>query len=153
MIYTDMTRKAVRLAYDAHHGRLDDSGVPYIFHPFSVAESMETEEEAAVAIMHDVVEDTAVTLDDVVSAGFPATVTDALRLLTRDPEMPYFDYVARIRGNPIAVKVKLSDIADNSRADRLSSLPEERRRRLTDKYGKAVEMLTNPINTPNGIAR
>ncbi|MDR3206371.1 MAG: hypothetical protein LBT41_04690 [Candidatus Methanoplasma sp.] len=142
MIYTEMTRKAVRLAYDAHHGQFDKSGVPYIFHPFSVAESMETETEAAVAMLHDVIEDTDATMEDVIAAGFPPSVTDALRLLTHDPETPYFDYISKIRSSPTAVRVKLSDIADNSRPDRLDCLPEEKRRRRIEKYAKARDMLT-----------
>ena len=65
MIYTPQTNKAMTIAYNAHHGQLDKSGVPYIFHPFHVAEQMTTEATTVTALLHDVVEDTKYTLDDI----------------------------------------------------------------------------------------
>ena len=81
MIYTPLTQKAMLLAYDAHHGQLDKGGVPYIFHPIHLAEQMPDELTTIVALLHDVVEDTDLTLDDIVG-DFPPSVIDALRLLT-----------------------------------------------------------------------
>ena len=78
MIYTEMTRKAMKLAYDAHQGQTDKSGVPYIFHPIHLAEQMQEEDTAVCALLHDVVEDTPYTLADLADMGFPREVTDAL---------------------------------------------------------------------------
>ena len=88
MIYTELTKKAMQLAYDAHHGQLDKSGVPYIFHPFHVAEQMNDEYTVCVALLHDIVEDTEVTIAELEKI-FPPEVTEAVRLLTHDKELPY----------------------------------------------------------------
>ena len=119
MIYTPMTRKAMIVAYKAHENQVDRSGVPYIFHPFHVAESMETEAEVCVALHHDVVEDTNYTIEDLRKEGFSEEVLDAVALLTRDKSEEYMDYVYKIKPNAIARKVKLSDLEHNSDESRL----------------------------------
>ena len=119
MIYTPMTRKAMIVAYKAHENQVDRSGVPYIFHPFHVAESMETEAEVCVALLHNVVEDTNYTIEDLRKEGFSEEVLDAVALLTRDKSEEYMDYVYKIKPNAIARKVKLSDLEHNSDESRL----------------------------------
>ena len=119
MIYTLMTRKAMIVAYKAHENQVDRSGVPYIFHPFHVAESMDTEAEVCVALLHDVVEDTDYTIEDLTKEGFSDEVLEAVELLTRDKSEEYMDYVYKIKPNKIARKVKLSDLAHNSDESRL----------------------------------
>ena len=140
MIYTELTRRAMRIAYDAHAGALDDTGVPYIFHPIHVAERMTTEHSCCAALLHDVVEDTDVTLEDLRAAGMPLAVTVAVGLLTHDPAVDYFDYVRAIKGNPIAREVKLADLEHNSdlsRLERVGSADIERNR----KYAQARAIL------------
>ena len=84
MIYTALTNRAMRIAYEAHAGQVDKCGTPYVFHPYHLAEQMPDEITTCVALLHDVVEDTPVTFEDL-EREFPPEVTDALRLLTHDP--------------------------------------------------------------------
>ena len=84
MIYTEMTKKALLLSFNAHKDQVDKSGMPYVYHPFHLAEQMNTEETVTAALLHDVVEDTAYTLEDIAAMGFPQSVTDALALMTHD---------------------------------------------------------------------
>ena len=105
MIYTPMTNLAMRIAYEAHHGQMDRCGIPYIFHPIHLAEQMDDEISCTVALLHDVVEDTAVTME-ILAKQFPCEVIDALTLLTHDPKVDYFNYVRTIRSNPIAKNTK-----------------------------------------------
>ena len=118
MIYTDLTERAMRLAYRAHNRQVDKAGVPYIFHPIHLAEQMTTEACVCVALLHDVVEDSDVTIEDI-AALFPAEVTEAVRLLTHEENVPYLDYVRALRANPLARTVKLADLAHNSDESRL----------------------------------
>ncbi len=113
MIYTPLTYLAMRIAYDAHHGVLDRSGAPYVFHPYEVASRMDDEVSTAVALLHDVVEDTDMTFEDLKAKGIPEEVIDPLRYLTHDPAVPYMDYIRKIAENPVAIKVKLSDLKHN----------------------------------------
>lgn len=135
-----MIGKALEIAWKAHEGQTDKAGKPYIQHPLAVASRMETEEEIAIALLHDVVEDTEVTFEDLEQAGFPQRVLEALRLLTHDPAEDYFTYIERVKGNPLARKVKLADLAHNSQTDRLPEITEKDRERL-EKYRKAKEIL------------
>ena len=114
MIYTELTKKAMRICFEAHRGQTDKGGVPYVFHPFHVAEQMQTEEETCAALLHDVVEDTDLTLQMLAAEGFPPAVTDALALLTHDEGTPYLEYVARLKADPVAAAVKLADLRHNS---------------------------------------
>lgn len=107
--YTPLTKKALALSFAVHQFQRDKSGLPYVFHPFHLAEQMDTEEEICTALLHDVVEDSAYTLEDLRAMGFPEAVLEALALLTHDDATPYLDYVARLRSNPIARKVKRTE--------------------------------------------
>ena len=140
MLYTTQTRNAMRLAYSAHHGQSDRSGVPYIFHPLHLAEQMHTESEIVAALLHDVVEDTSVSLADLEKAGFSPEVIDAVRLLTHDKCVPYMDYINALKENPIARAVKLADLKHNSDLARLKDHSEKTRERL-EKYAAALEIL------------
>lgn len=86
MIYTKLTRKAMVITYNAHMNQLDKSGVPYIYHPIHLAEQMETETEYIVALLHDVVEDTEITFEDL-NKEFAYDVIEALKLLTYDKKL------------------------------------------------------------------
>ena len=142
MIYTPMTIRAMEIAYDAHHGQTDKSGVPYIFHPLHLAETMDDEISCCVALLHDTVEDTSITLEQLAEV-FPAAVVEAVRLLTHDPAEDYYDYVRAIKPNPIAKKVKLADLAHNLDASRFADVevPKDRIGYFQDKYTKAKAIL------------
>ncbi len=140
MIYTDNTKKAMKLCFEAHKDQVDKSGMPYVFHPFHVAEQMKDEVTMIVALLHDVVEDTDYTLDDIAAMGFGQDVVEALTLMTHDKNVPYLDYVAKIKDNPVARAVKLADLAHNSDPTRLDVIDEKAKERL-DKYQKAIAIL------------
>ncbi len=143
MIYTNMTKKALMLCFEAHKEQTDKTGLPYVFHPFHLAEQMQTEETVIAALLHDVVEDTDYTIQDLADMGFPKDVLDALALLTHDKSVPYLDYVAKIKDNPIARAVKLADLKHNSDLSRLDNIDEEAMIRA-EKYEKAIELLKTP---------
>ena len=142
MIYTELTRKAMVIAYRAHHGQVDHSGVPYVFHPLHLAEEMTDEYATCAALLHDVVEDTSVTLEEL-AQDFPREVMEAVALLTHEKGEPYFDYIRRIKENPIARAVKLADLRHNTDRTRLADgeLDKGAIRRYEEKYKKAFELL------------
>lgn len=140
MLYTDKTKKALKLCFDAHKEQTDKSGMPYVFHPFHLAEQMETEDATVVALLHDVVEDTDNTLDDLRELGFGETVLEALKLLTHDDGVDYMEYVQAIKGNPIAKEVKLADLRHNSDISRLDTVDEKALERR-EKYLQALTLL------------
>ena len=143
MIYTELTNKAMKIAYAAHHGQVDYNGIPYIFHPIHLAEGMDDEISCCAALLHDVVEDTAVTMEEL-AKEFPEEVIEVLKLLTHGEDTDYFNYVQAIKTNPIAVKVKLADLAHNSDQSRCvgSDLTPERLAHWKQKYDKAKKILT-----------
>ena len=139
MIYTDLTKKALKISFSAHKDQLDKSGMPYVYHPFHLAEQMDDEYSTCVSLLHDVVEDTDTTLDDLAKI-FPKEVTDAIALMTHDDNVPYLDYVRTIKSNPIASKVKLADLKHNSDLTRLDTVDDKALERV-EKYKKAIEIL------------
>ena len=112
MIYTQLIRKALMIAYQAHKDQVDKAGKPYIFHPLHVAEQMDDEYTCCVALLHDTVEDTDVTIEDIRDL-FPKEVADAIARLTHDKHVRYMEYVKKIKVDPIARKVKLADLKHN----------------------------------------
>ena len=143
MLYTPLTKKALRLCFDAHKEQTDKTGLPYVFHPFHLAEQMTDEISTVCALLHDVVEDTSLTLTDLSGMGFPPSVTEVLALLTHDPSVPYFDYVAAIAAHPVAKQVKLADLRHNSDLSRMDEDKiDEWALKRTEKYKKAISMLT-----------
>lgn len=138
MIYTDLTKLALNTAYKAHTGQLDRSGLPYIFHPYHLAEQMTDELTCAIALLHDVVEDTDVTLEELAKL-FPPEVVEGVRLMTHTDDTDYFDYVRNIRGT-VAEPVKRADLAHNSDLSRLDTVTEKDILRL-EKYKRAVRIL------------
>ena len=130
MIYTDKTKKAMKLCYEAHKDQVDKSGLPYVFHPAHVAEQMTDEATTIVALLHDVVEDTDYTLEDLAAEGFGKEILEAVALMTHEDDVPYLDYVAKLKDNPIARAVKLADLAHNMDTTRLDAVTEKDRKRL-----------------------
>lgn len=147
MIYTPLTNKAMKIAYAAHHGQTDYNGIPYIFHPIHLAERMDDEFSCCAALLHDVVEDTDVTMDDL-RREFPTEVIEILELLTHKKGEDYFTYVRAIRRHPTAVRIKLADLDHNSDQTRCvgSGLPEEKLAYWREKYRKAREILLSPLD-------
>ena len=141
MLYTPVTKIALKLCYEAHAGQLDKSGLPYVFHPFHLAEQMQTEHEVCVALLHDVMEDTPLTADDLVAAGIPQEYVGTLRLLTHDKRVPYLDYVQSLAHDPVARKVKMADLRHNSDLSRLNHQPTSADLRRVEKYRQALAIL------------
>ena len=153
MIYTPMVNKAIRLLYEKHKDQVDKAGLPYVFHPFHVAESMQDEARTIVALLHDTVEDTDLTFEELEAMGFGTDVVDALKCMTHQHDEDYFEYVKRVGTNPIAIDVKLSDLAHNMDSSRLCEIEERmskeelekfnlKRASKYEKYQKSVEYLT-----------
>ena len=140
MIYTELTKRALKLCFEAHKNQTDKSGMPYVFHPFHLAEQMKDEETTIVALLHDIVEDTDYTIADLEKLGFPSNVLQALQLLTHNDDTPYMEYVAKIKLNQIAKAVKLADLEHNSDLSRLDTVDEKALKRK-EKYHQAICLL------------
>lgn len=143
MIYTEQTRKALKLCFQAHKDQVDKTGVPYVFHPFHLAEQMTDETSVTVALLHDVVEDTDYTIEDLRQMGFSTEVLEAVALLTHDPAVPYEEYLIPIKANPIARRVKLADLSHNSDPTRVEEVSPQMQARW-EKYKKAIAFLSAP---------
>lgn len=140
MFYSDNVKKAIKIAYEAHAGQKDQAGYPYFLHPYHLAEQMCDEDSTVVALLHDVVEDTDVTLDDLRREGFDERVIEAISLLTHVKGVPYLDYIARIAKNSLARRVKIADLKHNCEVNRGADTPYFRRKR-EECYYPALRML------------
>ena len=140
MIYTEQTKKAMKLCFEAHKDQVDKCGMPYVFHPYHLAEQMTDEDTITAALLHDVVEDTHYTLEDLEKLGFSPQVLEAVALLTHADDVPYLEYVAKLKSNRIAREVKLADLRHNSDISRLPRVTKEDYLRL-EKYRKAMALL------------
>lgn len=129
---------AIRLAVTAHAGQVDKAGEPYILHPLRVMLAMETEEERIVAVLHDVLEDGDYDSCNAVGDVVTDRQLDALEALTKFVGEPYRDYIERCASDPIAKRVKLADLRDNSDSARLERLDVQTRIRLIGKYDPAI---------------
>lgn len=138
-----MLGKAISIASKAHEDQRDKGGTPYILHPLRVMMRLRTtdEELMTIAVLHDVVEDSEYSIDDLRAEGFSERVLTALGLLSHDPKEPYEDYVKRIGTNRDATLVKLEDLRDNSDITRLKGLREKDFQRL-EKYQRSYAYLT-----------
>jgi (p)ppGpp synthase/HD superfamily hydrolase len=127
-----LLEKAIAIAVEAHRGKQDRAGQPYILHPLRVMFNVGTEEERIVAVLHDVVEDHGEVwpMERLRQSGFPEHILDALDCVTRRTGEDYEQFVERSRGNPIGRRVKLADLEDNMDVRRLSEVKEEDRIRL-----------------------
>lgn len=139
---------ALQIATHAHAGQLDRDGYPVILHPLTVGLMGHTDEEKMAGFLHDVVEDTDYTFEDLLNQGIPTGVVNALRLLTHQKGTPYFDYVQAIidSGNPIALQVKYNDLQHNYA--RGKAYPD-----LQAKHGKALEMVRQAIEECSRVSR
>ena len=130
---------AIQLAMEAHRGQRDKAGAPYILHPLRVMLSMATETEmiTAVSVLYDVVEDGGITIDDLRRAGYSEEILNAIDYLPRRDGEEYDQFIDRVKGNPLAIKVKIADLKDNSDLGRITELKENDYKRL-EKYRRAL---------------
>ncbi len=142
LIYTDLTKKAMKIMFAAHQFQVDQGGLPYVFHPFHLAEQMDDEYSVCTALLHDVIEDSTVTLEQLEKCGFPDDVVDAIDLLTYDKKRPYMDYIEMIKRNELARKVKIADLKHNSDMSRLDKFHEGVFERMA-KYNEALKYLVD----------
>lgn len=133
--------RAIEIAVLAHKGQKDKSGVEYILHPLRVMERGKTEVEKICGVLHDVVEDSDWTIDDLKNEGFSEEVISVIKCLTKETDNEDYDeFIERIAKDPIATKVKLNDLLDNMDITRLNELSEQDLRRL-NKYLRAYKKL------------
>jgi (p)ppGpp synthase/HD superfamily hydrolase len=137
---------AIRIAREAHADQVDKSGNPYIYHPLRVMAKVKGPHAQMAAVLHDVIEDTAVTADELKAAGCPEAVIDSVIALSKVPgeEMPA--YLRRVAANPVAVLVKRADIGDNTDPVRMAKLDAETQDRLRAKYAEAIRLLDELTN-------
>lgn len=139
MINTKLTRLASKIAYKAHDGQTDKAGVPYIFHPIHIAEQMDSEESCVVALLHDVIEDSDITLE-ILNKYFNDDIITALRVLTKKENDDYVMYIKRVKTNKLATKVKIKDLEHNRDLRRLDEVTDKDRKRSM-KYWEAIRYL------------
>jgi len=133
---------AFEIAKAAHVGQTDKAGLDYILHPLQVAAEMTTDEEKAVALLHDIIEDTDVTASELLARGLPDNVVEAVEALTKKHNQNYAAYLAGVKKNRLATAVKLADLKHNSDLTRLEKITQKDRDRA-EKYRKAIEYLSD----------
>ena len=132
---------AMLCAFLAHGNQRDKEGEPYFLHPIHVAKNVETRDEKMVALLHDVLEDSGITEENLQMMGFSEEIISAVKALTRGRFQSYSEYIKQVRKNPLARKVKLADIQDNMNPNRLKKLNALTQRRLKNKYENAIHIL------------
>lgn len=137
----DLTN-AITLAATMHKGQYDKGGNPYILHPLRVMLNATDDDTRIVAVLHDIVEDTEMTLEGLRELKFSNSVIDAIDHLSRRTEESYDDFIDRVKLNPLVTQVKIWDIEDNSDVSRLNCISVNDRQRL-NKYSRALYKLTN----------
>ena len=136
-----MLELALSIATEAHRGQFDKAGIDYIEHPIFVASQVDSEEEKAVALLHDVIEDSSVTAEELLNAGLPETVVTAVQILSKKKGQDYQTYLKTVKSNPLARAVKLADLKHNSDLSRLETITDKDLERL-EKYKKAIDYLS-----------
>lgn len=136
----ELLERAIKLAQKYHEGQFDKGGQPYIDHPLRVMNGVESIDEKVVAVLHDVLEDCDVSKEKLIEQGIPYYLVEKLEILCKGKNEKYFDYIERIKADPLAIKVKLSDLKDNMNLERLKEVTEKDIKRL-EKYKKAKEIL------------
>jgi (p)ppGpp synthase/HD superfamily hydrolase len=132
--------RAIEIAAGAHAGKKDKAGAPYILHPLRVMLKLSSPEEQITAVLHDVVEDSDLTLEDIRRAGFSVTILTAVASVTRRKGEAYNQYVLRAAANPIGRRVKLADLEDNCDLSRIANPTRQDQTRI-EEYRRAIEMI------------
>ena len=136
-----MLELALSTATEAHRGQFDKAGIDYIEHPIFVASQVDSEEEKAVALLHDVIEDSSVTAEELLNAGLPETVVTAVQILSKKKGQDYQTYLKTVKSNPLARAVKLADLKHNSDLSRLETITDKDLEGL-EKYKKTIDYLS-----------
>jgi (p)ppGpp synthase/HD superfamily hydrolase len=140
----NLLEKAILIAAQAHQGQMDKAGAPYILHPLKVMLKLNSETEMIIGVLHDVVEDSPWTLENLRQEGFPEEILEALDYLTRREREDYQDFIMRVAGNPLARKVKLADLEDNLNILRFETITEKDKARLS-RYHQAWAILASAV--------
>ncbi len=139
-LYDKLLTLAIKVATEAHEGQLDKGGNPYILHPQTVAASLDSTENKIVAYLHDVIEDTSVTLEDLEKLGFTYRIVNSIRILTKSKDISYDDYLKSVKKDSNAWHVKMADIKHNMDITRIPN-PTAKDFARIEKYKKALEFL------------
>lgn len=135
-----LREKAIRIARKHHAGQLDKAGQPYIGHPIRVMNAMDTLEAKIVGVLHDAVEDSSLTLDDLRAAGFPEPIVAAIDAISKRDDEEVEAYLARVEADPLALEVKIADMKDNLDPTRIAN-PTEKDHRRMEKYRRILPRL------------
>lgn len=136
----ELLQLAINVATKAHKDQVDKAGKPYILHPITVANSVEDIDAKIVAYLHDVIEDTSITADDLRNLGFPEHLVQSILILTKNKGISYEEYITKIKTDPIACKVKIADLKHNMDLTRISN-PTQKDYERVKKYKKALQNL------------
>jgi (p)ppGpp synthase/HD superfamily hydrolase len=139
-----LLEKAIKIAHDAHHEQVDKAGKPYIEPPLRVMDNVQTLEEKIVGVLHDAVEDSDLTLEDLVKLGFPENLIVAIESITKRPKEHYQSYLKRVMSNPLALRVKIADMLDNMDMSRISA-PTEKDWKRYKKYQETLPLLRSAL--------
>lgn len=137
----DLEQLAITIATSAHAGQFDKAGKPYILHPLRVMNMLTRTHLRIIAVLHDVLEDSAMDCGDLLGLGFPHEIVQAVVVLTKGDDETYNEYLRRIKLDNMACAVKFADLEDNLNSERLAVLPEDTRKYLEEKYKKAQKFL------------
>ncbi|UYZ83921.1 GTP pyrophosphokinase [Entomomonas sp. E2T0] len=141
--------EALDIAFNAHKGQTDKAGQPYILHPLRLMFSLEDDKSKIVALLHDVIEDTTITIEDLKNKGFPQDIIEAIEALTKQPNETYQEFIERVSNNELAKTVKIADLKDNMNLTRLTELSNKDIERI-EKYHKSLNYLQN--HKPNSLS-
>ena len=136
---------AITLARTAHAGQVDKLGAPYLYHPLAVMQRVSGTDAKIVAVLHDVVEDTEVTLNDLRSRGFSEEIVEAVDAVTKVKGDSLAESMARVKASPLALIVKKADISHNADPERSAQLPKETCKRLKLKYKESARLLDTTL--------
>lgn len=140
----NMLNKAIEIAAKAHAGQVDKGGAPYILHPLRVMLNCESEAAKVCAALHDVIEDTNITLDDLKAEGFTEEIITILDCLTKRAGESYDDFIDRVLTNETACRVKLADLADNMNLTRIQK-PNVKDEERIKKYNQAADRISDAL--------
>jgi guanosine-3',5'-bis(diphosphate) 3'-pyrophosphohydrolase len=140
----DQLTTAMNIAFKAHEGQFDRGGVPYILHPIRIMRNMKTLDEKVVALLHDTVEDSDLTIEDLKKEGFSSEVLHAVDLMTHRKEDSYDEYLMGILTSPLACRVKLGDLTDNMDLKRLNGVTKKDLQRQA-KYENAYALISKNL--------
>lgn len=136
----NIIEKSLKIALQAYAGQTDKAGQTYILHPLRIMGKMETEDEMSVALLHDVIEDSKLTAQDLINEGIPSNIVNAVSLLTKSDAQTYEEFIKNLAESPLAIKIKKTDIEDNINTLRLNEINASDLERVA-KYHKAWKFL------------